>query len=276
MKRKVKKIAKSKTLSSPAKLNLFFRVLNKRRDGFHEIVSLYSKIDLYDELIFSISDENIFLCNNKELELESNLVVQARDIFLQTCDIAQSVSISLLKNIPIGAGLGGGSSNAATTLIGLNKLFDEPLTIDQLMKIAAKIGSDVPFFLSSSKAAYCSGRGEIISEVELPNSYSFWLATPKELSCNTPKVYQFCVPGEVSNRDPMEIYLSFQGKNPIFLNDLEPAAFRVYPKLKTIKNEIERLGFDQVVMTGSGSTFFCIGDLQNPFLPSVDFQFVSI
>lgn len=260
-------------LSSPAKLNLFFRVLAKRRDGYHDIASLYSKISLHDSLRIELSSHDGFSFES-HFSLpdfqKDNLVLKARDLFRNATNIHEPISIHLTKQIPLQAGLGGGSSNAATTLLALNELFDFPLNGSELMRLAAKLGSDVSFFLSSG-LAYCTGRGEIIQEIPSPLSYTLYVAKPTLLFLSTPIVYQNCKPNELSDQDPQQLLDLHLKGTPIFVNDLEPAAFRLLPSLATIKKNLLALGFDHVTMTGSGTAFFCIGSVTSPELSGIDF-----
>ena len=240
---------------SPAKANLFFHVLEKRPDGYHEVASLYTALSLGDVIHIESSEEDLFLSNEKTLLADgSNLVIRARDAFRKESGVNCPVSIELEKNIPIGSGLGGGSSNAATTLWMMNELFHKPLSQDQLIEIGSKIGSDVPFFFSQG-AAYCTGRGEIFEHREV--SGAFWIAKPVQFALSTPKVYGMCIPGEGTK------------------NDLEPAAFRLIPELKRFKESLQGLGFSEVTMTGSGTAFICYGDIKEPKLDDTIFYPVT-
>lgn len=261
---------------SPAKLNLFFQVLKKRGDGFHDIASLYVKVSLFDELTFQFSDVDEFACDIPSLSSPDNLVIKARDLFRKKTGISEPMKIHLTKKIPIEAGLGGGSSNAASTLLALNELFEFPLSKGELFALSASLGSDVSFFLTQ-KPAFCTGRGEIVQEVDIHISYPLWIAKPDHISLATPKVYQNCIPGEVSTLDPHTILSNFE-KNPLFINDLEPAAMRIAPALIQVKRDLLALGFDHVCMTGSGSAFFCVGlgEGKKPSIPGITFFSVQV
>ena len=152
---------------APAKINLSLRILNRRPDGFHEIETLISPISLYDKIDIDKQSRWIdFSCDDPTLSTgDDNLVVRAAKLFLERAKIKSGVSIKLQKKIPHGAGLGGGSSDAAATLKALNELFETKLSHDDLAKLASQIGSDVPFFLFES-AALCKGRGERGQKVE--------------------------------------------------------------------------------------------------------------
>ncbi len=261
---------------SPAKVNLFFRVLAKRPDGFHEVASLYGALDFGDFVGIELSKQDSFVSNEKSLTSDSsNLLIKARDLFRESTQIYDPIAIDLRKNIPIGAGLGGGSSNASTLLFLMNDLFGKPLTLEQMIDLSAFIGSDCPFFFSK-RISYCKGRGEVLKNVDFTFKQSFWIAKPDKYHLLTKEVYSVCKPNEATNLDPIELLNSFKEGKPVFVNDLEPAAFRLLPELKQVKNELLDLGFSEVVMTGSGTAFICFGDVKNPFLPATSFNFVNI
>ena len=258
---------------SPAKVNLFFRVLYKREDGFHEIASLYQAINLGDYLHIRRANKDHVTCSDLTLSMcDQNLVRKALALFRKETGILDSLHIHLEKNIPREAGLGGGSSNAATTLWALYKLFGCTPSLSEFQRLGSILGSDVPFFFSSG-TAYCTGRGEKLMEISLSDTFydtSFWIAKPFS-GLATPKVYKACNPSLVPSRDPLQSLHSFTSSHPSFYNDLEEAAFLVSPKLKEFKDALLASGFDQVVMSGSGSSFFCLGSAQPPVLENVAF-----
>jgi 4-diphosphocytidyl-2-C-methyl-D-erythritol kinase len=239
---------------SPAKINLFFRVLRKRSDGFHEIASLYQAIDLFDRISFSKSEADSLTCSDPQLSCGGdNLIVKALNLFRSHYPVPCGINIHLEKRIPMQAGLGGGSGNAATTLWGLNEWAGRPANLDQLITMGASLGSDVAFFFSHG-TAYCTGRGEILEPFTLPRSLEGWLAKPP-FGLSTPLVYRETRIEELTDRDPKEILAGY----PLFYNDLEPAAFRLEPRLDSFRKQLEQMGFESVTMTGSGTAFFCIG-----------------
>ena len=244
---------------SPSKINLFFRVISKRRDGFHDIASLYQAIGLYDILYFRKSDKLELTCSDLKLKVdESNLVMKAAHLFFLKTKILEPVHIHLHKKVPMEAGLGGGSGNAATTLWGLNELFGRVVSIDTLMEWACLLGSDVPFFFSHG-SSYCTGRGEIVENVLLKNlPPSITLVKPL-VGLSTPLVYKNCKPEEFTQRDPKLSLASFLEGRGEYYNDLEIPSFALIPSLLEIKVELKSYGFSHVVMSGSGTSFFCIG-----------------
>src|SRR6266436_9437575 len=152
---------------SPCKINLLLNILGRRADGFHELETLIHPMALYNLLRFTRKGTGIEMtCSNPSLPTDSrNLVHRAATAFLEAADITDGVQIHLEKHLPLAAGLGGGSGNAATTLLALNELFDKPLTSEQLHTIAAGLGSDIPFFLQT-KPALATGRGERIQPLD--------------------------------------------------------------------------------------------------------------
>ena len=248
---------KSKRFFSPAKLNLFFRVLDKRLDGYHEIASLYQAIDLFDEITIALADRELFSSDSNLFWDSSNLIFQAVRLFEQKIEKPLTLSIELNKKIPMQAGLGGGSSNAATTLWAVNELLGFPLKIEELIELAKKIGSDVAFFFSRG-AALAKSRGELFQNKKIP-SFEAYLAKPT-FGMDTKSVYRSLVWDKRTTISPDIIMKSFQKGEPFFCNDLEKGAFLLNPQLKVFKESLYALGFNKVHLTGSGSAYFCIGE----------------
>jgi 4-diphosphocytidyl-2-C-methyl-D-erythritol kinase len=247
-------------LRSPAKVNLFFRVLSKRTDNFHEIASLYQAIGLCDTLYFQLDRPYSFSCYDSVLTMDhTNLVVRAADLFFARTGIQKQGFIGLKKVIPMQAGLGGGSSNAATVLWGLNELFERPASLKNLIEWSAELGSDVAFFLSSG-TAYCTGKGEILQEVVLPVSRSPITIVKPSYGLSTPLVYQNMHLDQLTQRSPLDTLSQFLQGFPVYYNDLEVPSFFLLPSLKQMKDMLRSAGFSQVLMCGSGTAFFCLGD----------------
>ncbi len=251
------------TLISPAKINLFLQLLYKRADGYHELASLFQTISLHDTLTFQFSERDNLTCNDPSIPLDSsNLILKAVNLFRKKTNSKFHIEIDLVKRIPNKAGLGGGSSNAATTLFALNELFNQPLSIKDLIALGSTIGSDVAFFFSSG-TAYCTGRGEIIEELPpLPETHLTIVKSDAGLS--TPLVFQNLNLSDFSRKDPRTTLNSFLTNSPDYYNDLEHASFRLLPALKIEKNNLISMGFDTVLMSGSGSAFFCTGYSNHP------------
>jgi len=156
-------------LNAPAKLNLHLEVVKKREDGYHDIRTVFQLINLYDEMEFILNETEIKLTETP-LAIENNLVLKAAHFLREKTNTLKGATILLSKTIPLESGLGGGSSDAAATLIALNKLWETKLNINQLKQIGLELGSDVPFFIHG-RNAWAEGRGEIITDLNLPESW---------------------------------------------------------------------------------------------------------
>lgn len=245
------------TLISPAKINLFLQILHPRPDGYHELASLFQTISLHDTIEYSLSTQDSLTCTDPEIPVDaSNLIFKAVNLFRLKTNLKFNISIHLEKRIPQKAGLGGGSSNAATTLFALNELFNHPLSIQELKSLGSEIGSDVAFFFSEG-TAYCTGRGEIVENLKPLPETNLWIVKPNE-GLSTPLIFKNFQMSDAHKKNPQDVLNSFLNGNPDYFNDLEPAAFRALPALKTFKNDLKNRGFKTVLMSGSGSAFFCI------------------
>jgi 4-diphosphocytidyl-2-C-methyl-D-erythritol kinase len=237
---------------SPAKINTTLKVVGKRSDGYHELDTVMQMLTLVDVMQFERSGRDKFVCSDRSLPVDSgNLVIQARDLFRERTGFTQSVEIELIKRIPHQAGLGGGSSNAATTLLALNELAGSPATTEQLMQWGAELGSDVPFFFCKGRAR-CTGRGEIIEPLLPVEQQAVWIVKPA-FGLSTPEVYRRVTIDSSATRDAE------------YFNDLESAAFEAAPALKAIKAELKN-HCTTVQLCGSGTSFFCLG-AKPPSLP---------
>jgi len=246
-------------LSSPAKINLFFKVLAKRIDGYHSIASLYQAISLFDTLHFTKADSFRLSSSDPTLPLDgSNLITKAVTLFCQKTGIKPTVHIHIEKHIPVQAGLGGGSGNAATTLWGLNSIYNTGASNDQLALWAAELGSDVPFFFSSG-TSYCTGRGEILHDVIHPPIQQDITIVKPSYGLSTQLVYSKCNPLDLPTVDPAQTLRNILSGKMDFYNDLEPPSFSLAPQLCSVKHHLLSAGFSHVIMSGSGSAFFCFG-----------------
>ncbi|MEC7840438.1 MAG: 4-(cytidine 5'-diphospho)-2-C-methyl-D-erythritol kinase [Chlamydiota bacterium] len=245
---------------SPAKINLFLKILGCRNDGFHELASLFQAVSLYDELSFSCSSKDTFSCNESTIPTDSrNLVIKARNLFRDKTGLSKPVAITLAKNIPHEAGLGGGSSNAATTLWAMNELEGNPVSTQELILWASEIGSDVPFFLSSG-IAYCTGRGEKLLDVDPLKNFPMITLLKPNISLSTQSVYQNLNLKSLNTRDPSDDLLRYSKGEFVCYNDLQDAAFSQAPELQLTYDRISKMNFDTVVLSGSGSSFFALGE----------------
>lgn len=241
---------------SPAKLNLSLRLLNKRPDGFHEIDTYMVKLPgLADEITITPAETFSFTCDDPSLPTDSsNLVVKAVEALSKISGEDLPFQIHLKKIIPHGAGLGGGSSNAATTLLALNTQLTSPLPPEKLHEIAAELGSDIPFFLYDS-AARCTGRGEIIEAAPAPPPYRVILFKPA-FSVSTADAYSNCLEAKPL---PGIRHTPQRYGETTFINDLENTVFQKHRYLAELKYWLlQRRDTKVALMSGSGSTIFTL------------------
>ncbi len=247
------------TLFSPAKLNLFLLILGKRSDGYHELASLMQTIDLGDQITFTLASEDRIRCSDPNLPCgPTNLISKAVALFRRKTGLNHSISIEVEKKIPIEAGLGGGSSNGATTLWALNALHGHPVKEEELQSWSAEMGSDLPFFFSHG-TAYCTGRGENVKNLPpLTFDRPLFLYKPKE-GLSTVEVYRALQLATCAPLNPEKLIEEFYGGEPLFHNDLEEPAFRLLPELYRYKTELQAQGITQITLSGSGSALFGFG-----------------
>jgi 4-diphosphocytidyl-2-C-methyl-D-erythritol kinase len=241
---------------APAKINLSLKILGRRNDGFHEIETLISPISLADKIDIEPQSRWIdFSCDDPTLPGgDENLAVRAAKAFFEKAKINGGVGIKLHKKIPHGAGLGGGSSDAAATLRALNEFFETKLPREELAKLGSTIGSDVSFFLFES-AAVCKGRGEIVSPTKLEKQLSILLLKPG-FSVSSGWAYSRW-------QDSKEIpKISYQPQNfdgQSFANDLERPVFEKFVFLVQLKAWLlKQAEVGAALMSGSGSTVFAV------------------
>jgi len=249
------------TLLSPAKINLSLRILGKRPDGFHEIETRLVRLAFGDtveieHLGFGTSVN--FTCSDPTVPSdESNLALKALRAFESRVGTQSSWRIHLEKRIPHGAGLGGGSSNAATILRAANEISGNPLNLPQLLELAAQIGSDVPCFLLDSPAADGTGRGEIVQPADFPHQLHLVLIKPP-FPIPTPWAYKNWAD---SREVPGVLYAPQLCEWGTMVNDLERPVFQKYLLLPALKNWLLEHGETQAaLMSGSGSTMFAVTD----------------
>ena len=255
---------------SPCKVNLLLNILGKRADGFHELETVMHPIGLCDRLSFERGGSGIQLtCSDPALPTDArNLVYRAAAAFLEALPSKEGLRLHLEKRIPLAAGLGGGSGNAATTLMGLNELFGRPLAPERLEELAAALGSDVPFFLQP-KPALATGRGERIEGLEwfpaLRGSYC--LLVHPGFGIATAWAYQQLArfPEALNGRPgrARKLVGLLQGSDlkaaaPEFYNSLEAPALHKYPLLALFQEFLREHGAAATLMSGSGSTTFAL------------------
>jgi 4-diphosphocytidyl-2-C-methyl-D-erythritol kinase len=259
------------TLKAPAKINLYLAITGKRADGYHDIETLMQKIDLADRIQLRVGNSGIRLtCPGIDLPTdESNLAYRAAVSFLRAAGprgvshVRQGVDIVLEKKIPVAAGLGGGSSNAATMLRGMNILFAAGLSDDELLALAKPLGADVPFFIHDWPAAWATGIGVELTPTAPLTNYYIVLVNPG-IPVSTAWVYRNFTLTSAGN--PFILArgrASADGRSPWrptvpedLYNDLETVTIPQFPEIGLIKNELRQDGADGVLMSGSGPTVF--------------------
>ena len=249
-------------VKSPAKINIGLNIINKRDDGFHNLETIFYPLNLFDEIEFTKSEKFTFKSNDSNLNKEkTNLIIKAKELLETEFNIRLPVDIHLFKNIPIGAGLGGGSSNAASTLIALSKLFNLKIDTKHLFHLALQLGSDVPFFLNPVPS-FAESRGEVLVPIKLKlrkylaivnpgihiaTKWAFGLITPIQ-----PKIsLQLLI-----NKSPIEI----EDLISIASNDFEKIVFNHFSEVKEIKDKMLEFGAVFSMMTGTGSTVWGMFD----------------
>lgn len=251
----------SLTLPSPAKINRFLHIVGRRTDGYHLLQTVFQFIDLNDTLHFSLFSENkIELISNIDtIKNENNLIIKAAKLLKKVTQNRQGMRIVLEKQIPIGGGLGGGSSNAATTLLALNTLWNLNLPLSTLMRLGAQLGADVPFFIYGH-AAWGEGIGDELTPVTPDEPWVLLLIPPCQIS--TPKLYSDPRLTRDTPRlriEAVQLSDSEQGSSTTVLkNDFETVAKLRYPEVSAALNWLNQFGTAR--MSGSGSTVFALFD----------------
>lgn len=253
-------------LKAHAKINLGLAVTHKRPDGFHDLDTLFARIDVHDELSLDPIASGIRLeVLGADLAADkTNLVYKAAERYLTEARIDSGVAISLLKRIPISAGLGGGSSDAAAVLKGLAKIYPANLN---LAALALEIGSDVPFFLSDFPAAHATGRGEKLNQLKLAKRHIVLVKPQLAISAKEAYMNLKKLDEPLNLKAITEALERF--KEPPYFNSLEPAMLEYYPELLTILQSLKALGLQGAVMSGSGSTCFALAVNQAEALAAV-------
>lgn len=246
-------------IPSPAKINLFLKVVGRRPDGYHEIITLLYRVNLFDTVSLSFDRPSISVdCSHPKVpEGRNNLAYQAASLFFDALSIRDGVSIFIDKVIPVAAGLGGGSSNAAAVLMGLNQHHGFPFSDGELMEVALKVGTDVPFFLFRH-AAVARGIGDDLEMYEgLPPLFVVLVYPGFEVP--TAWVYRNLNLGLTNcekNFKNRYFEKNFSKIKDILCNDLEQVTIEKFPVIKTIKRGLLDLGAEIALMSGSGSSVF--------------------
>ncbi len=255
-------------VEAPAKLNLFLELLGRRSDGFHDLESVFVSVNLYDRLVFEPVDSEAVSLRwglrsagiPADLPLDGrNLILRAAELLRRRVGPTPGVNIHLYKRIPVEAGLGGGSSNAAAALVGLNHFWKLNLAPRELHTLAAQLGSDVNFFLDSPVAALCRGRGEQVTPVELPGVLPLVIVKPPT-GCSTAEVFRrVCLSKHPRSAAEFSTALQtgrMQGIVNLLHNALEAPAVEVNPEIGQMLALLRENGAIAAGMTGSGSACF--------------------
>ena len=234
---------------SPSKLNLFLHITGRRPDGYHELQSIFQLIDLCDWLEFEqTADKQIQIEGLASVDLEQNLIYRATQVLKPYAKAYSGLKIRLEKNIPMGAGLGGGSSNAATTLIVVNQLWDCGLTIEQLAELGVKLGADVPIFVHG-RNAWAEGIGEHLTFIDLDQK-QFIVLKP---DCFISTQLLFSQKTLTRNTKPTT-FCAYQLKPSAFGNNFEPLARSLYPEVDEAMRYLDQFGTAR--LTGTGACVF--------------------
>lgn len=251
------------TIKAPAKINWFLLITGRRPDGFHEIQSFMQCVSLFDTLSFEPSPKNITVETGSPIPMQDNLIYKAAILLKERTSATRGVNIRLEKQIPLAAGLGGGSSDAATTLLGLNDLWNLGLSMDELITLAAELGSDVPFFVRGGPTL-AAGRGELLTPCLSGPSCAIALLKPDfgvSAGFAYSRLTSYSEPLTITD-DLMRSITSGNANDiiPLMKNDLEPPVTKAHPELLGIKQAFLSHGALSSLMSGSGSTVFGVFD----------------
>ena len=239
---------RSLTLPAPAKLNLMLHITGRRDDGYHNLQTIFQLLDFGDEItLVPLSNHAVQLDDTSmDIPLEDNLIYRAAMLLKASTGYSGGARIAITKHLPMGAGLGGGSSNAASTLVGLNELWQTRLSLAELANLGQSLGADVPVFVQGC-SAWAEGIGEALTKVELPDRY-YCVITP---NCHVSTKEIFCHEELTRNTSPITIAaaLGYGGKN-----DCEELVKRLYPEVKHVLEWLSQ--FANARLTGTGSSVF--------------------
>lgn len=251
-------------VSSSAKLNLYLEILDKRPDGYHNLRTVFERISLNDTLTLKEIDspEIRIISDSKDIPRDSrNLAYKAAEILKEDLGISKGVEIRIKKIIPVGAGLGGGSSNAASVLLGLNRLWRLGLSRGRLLGYAAKLGSDVSFFIYNCPYALGTSRGEKIRPLKSWKKRLWHILVVPKINVPTKEIYQEFDKGRGLNVNAGTGSGVYPNIKAMLFNRLEEAAFRRYPQVREVKEILlKEAGLENALMSGSGSAVFGLVD----------------
>ena len=242
-------MATSLVLPAPAKINLFLHIIGRRDDGYHLLQTLFQFLDYGDELSFELSDDLTLSCNKPELEGSDNLIIKAGQLLQRKTGCCTGAKITLQKNLPMGGGVGGGSSDAATTLLALNALWQLGLSMDELADTGLQLGADVPVFVRG-QTAFAEGVGEVLTPVDAPETW--YLVVAPDVHVDTTRMYNH----ESLTRDtpPINVCAALEQSGQ---NDFEPLVRQLHPEIDqwlSWLSQLDTLGLAR--MSGSGACVF--------------------
>jgi 4-diphosphocytidyl-2-C-methyl-D-erythritol kinase len=254
-------------LKAPAKINLYLRVLKKRPDGFHNIETIFEKIDLCDEIILQKRKRGIkIICQDYNLPEDGrNLAFKAAQVLLSKVrpKLKSGVQITIVKNIPVACGLGGGSSDAASVLLGLNRLFALQQTRDKLLQLAAQLGADVPFFILPAKRALGKGKGEVLTPLKIERKNWYVLVIPP-IAVSTRRMYRDS--RLILTKPSSNVKIILRALNKGDLTTLDQYSYnsfgivlrKKYKQVLIIKEALKSLGAKATLISGSGPCVFAV------------------
>jgi len=252
-------------LKSPAKVNLYLKVLGKRSDGYHDIETVFEKIDLCDRIVLNKSRSGIrIVSDKKDLPTDKrNLAYKAASLLLKKAKSSVGITIEIEKNIPVSAGLGGGSSNAATLLVGLNKFYNFGLSLKELSELGKEIGADVPFFIKNYSYAKALARGDEIEPIEANIKLWHVLVMPN-FGISSKKAYKWLDCSRYNRGTKTRLVLralinkDLNKLNSLLYNSLQEPILARYAKLKRLKKDLLETGIESTLVSGSGPCVFGI------------------
>lgn len=257
------------TCQAPAKINLGLTIEGRRDDGYHDIATIFLKISLADTLHVETTPGDIEIqCRHPDVPCDERNLIHQAVAMLRPLAGGQGVRVHLEKRIPVAAGVGGGSSDAAAALLAVNTLWKLQLPPDDLMAYGARLGADVPFFLYPSPAAYGRGRGDQLTPLSCPNSFFLVLVTPP-IAVSTAQVYsQYRIELTDASKDITIVGRHFESGDfssmaAACVNDLEAVVIRQFPIVQRIKETLSQPGTYGVCMSGSGPTVYALCSSQN-------------
>lgn len=252
-------------IKSYAKINLGLRVVSRREDGYHNLSTLFQRISLADELtLFQQSRMVSYRGPRVTKDPEQNLCVRSARLIQSLFGSQKGIHILMKKNIPVGSGLGGGSSNAAAVILGMLKLYDINISKTELLSIGLEIGSDVPFFLMDVPAAYGEGRGEQLTEVSGLNTHKKIVVLFNKISISTSEAFKSMSENLTNENNSIIlqncVICKYDGENlpTEIINDFESVVFSKYPDLSQARDNLKNAGAEYAGLSGSGSAIFGI------------------